>query len=340
MKSGCLSVGQIGVGGFGEERRRRLRETGLFEVVALCDWDQGALERAAAEENAFVCDSYGELLGRPGLDAVIICTGAKFHAEQIVLALEQGLPVFVEKPLCATREEMYRINDVQGRVGLPVGVGHIDHTGLAISKTIKSLIEAESFGEITAFEMTTAHGGGLRITQDDWRGDPERNPGGMLFQCGVHALHELMFYFGPIEEVSARMRYDVHSTKTADAALCHLLFASGVVGTLCAYHVTPYRHTLSIFGTGANLYRDNRYFDEGVKLMEQRIRADGGYEKLEMVEVHHEDVANGDLKSFYRAVCSGEAQYPSLVDGSRAVATVFAAEESALSQKTIKIGFS
>jgi len=44
------------------------------------------------------------------------------------------------------------------------------------------------------------------------------NPGGMLFQCGVHALHELMFYFGPIRRVMALMRYDIHTTATADVA--------------------------------------------------------------------------------------------------------------------------
>ena len=62
-----------------------------------------------------------------------------------------------------------------------------------------------------------------------------------------------MFLFGPIRRVSSMMRYDVHTTKTADVAHCLLEFKSGLIGTLSAYHVTPYRHTLNLFGTKMSL---------------------------------------------------------------------------------------
>jgi len=125
----------------------------------------------------------------------------------------------------------------------------------------------------------------LQIKKGDWRGDPARNPGGMLLQCGVHGLHELMFYFGSITDVSSMMRYDVHTTGTADIALCHLKFTSGLIGTLNAYHVTPYRHTLSLYGTRANLYRNDRYFSEGTSLQMQKVGEANGEEKLEDVAI-------------------------------------------------------
>lgn len=332
-----LKTAQIGVGHFGAYRRERMRETAMFDLVALTDWDEDRLNAAAREENAQAVSSYEELLNVPDLEAVVISTGAKFHAQQIVAAIERGLAVFVEKPLCASTDELKLLIQKQRETGAIVGVGHEDHRAEPLSQITRQFIENEA-GQVVAFEATTAHSGGFHIKPDDWRGDPAKNPGGMLFQCGVHKIHELMYYFGPVKEVWARMRYDLHTTQTADAAFCQLTFESGLVGTLNAYHLTAYRHTFSIFGTRASLYLDKRYGEEGLRLMRQRTRLDNQFEPHDPVEISgtHDTCAN--LKSFYHAVREGAPLYPSLTDGARAVAVVFAAEESALRGCAVEVG--
>jgi len=335
MSVEILVVGQVGVANFGARRRALMRRSGLFRVAAMHDWNETALKTAAREENAQACTSYEELLAVPGLEAVVLCSGARHHAEQIVQALEKGLPVFVEKPLCSTPEELEAIRDAQRAARLPVGMGHDDHSSMPLSRLIKRALEDGDLGNIVAVEATTAHSGAFHMKPGDWRSDRQRNPGGMLFQCGVHVFHELMYYFGPIRDISARMRYDVLPTRTADAAICHLEFASGVIGSVCAYHTTPYRHSLIIHGTKANLYREDRAFHEGIKVLKQDVRFDQGYEALVPISWEKEiatDDGCGNLRSFYRAVRSGEMQYPSLEEGARAVEAVFAAERSARSR--------
>jgi UDP-N-acetyl-2-amino-2-deoxyglucuronate dehydrogenase len=325
-----MKVAQIGVGNFGARRRQLMRESGLFELVSAYDLNPAAMEQCRKEDGARPVASYVELLATPGIEAVVISTGATFHAEQMIAAAEKGLHVFVEKPLCSTPKEVLSLLAVQRKTGVVIGLGHADHRHDALSLRIKELIDSNELGTIATFEKTTAHNGGLQIKPGDWRGDPAKNPGGMLFQCGVHAVHELMFYFGPIVEVSAKMRYDVHTTQTADVALCHLTFASGLIGTLNAYHVTPYRHTFNILGTKANLYRDERFFDEGTTLQIQRTGVPGAKEPKEPVAIDKSLTDEcGGMRSFYEAVRQGGACYPSLIDGARAVAVVFAAEESA-----------
>jgi UDP-N-acetyl-2-amino-2-deoxyglucuronate dehydrogenase len=333
-----LKVAQIGVANFGARRRQLMRQSGLFDLVAAYDLNPEALTQCQAEDGAQPVASYAELLATPGIEAVVISTGAKFHADQIIQAAERGLHVFVEKPLCSTPEEVEALLAVQQKTGVVIGLGHNDHAHDAVSVRIRELIASGELGAIATFEKTTAHNGGLQIKPGDWRGDPATNPGGMLFQCGVHAVHELMFYFGPIVEVSATMRYDVHTTQTADVALCHLTFASGLIGTLNAYHVTPYRHTLNILGTKANLYRDERFFDEGTTLQIQRTGVPGAKEPKEPVAIDQRLTDEcGGLRSFYEAVRTGGACYPSLLDGARAVAVVFAAEESARSGRPVAV---
>ncbi|HEY3398730.1 MAG TPA: Gfo/Idh/MocA family oxidoreductase [Armatimonadota bacterium] len=324
-----LKVGQVGVGGFGGYRRRSLRETGLFDLVAVSDYNPETLAQAAAEEGAQAVASYEELLAVPDLEAIIISTGAKFHADQVIQAAERGLHVFVEKPLCSTPEEMRTLLQVEKETGVVIGVGHNDHSADGASMTIKQKLDSGELGKLACFETNTAHNGGMLMKPTDWRADPEKNPGGMLFQCGVHSLHELMFFFGPVTEVSAMMRYDVHTSATADVALCHLKFASGLVGTLNAYHVTPYRHVLAIYGTAANLYKECFFFDEGTKLWQQTTHFDGKQEPHVPVEILPAVCDHGNLRSFFSAIREGTPMYPSLQDGARTVAVVFAAQASA-----------
>jgi len=340
-----MKVAQIGVGGFGAARRELMRQAGVFDLVAAYDHNPEALARAEAEDGAEPVESYEALLQTPGIEAVVISTGAKFHAEQVIDAAERGLHVFVEKPLCSTPDEMRELLKVWRRTGVVIGVGHSDHTADPVSRTIKRKIDTGELGTVATFEKTTCHAGGQMIQPGDWRGDPDKNPGGMLFQCGVHGVHELLYYFGPVAEVQAMFRNDVLPTGTDDVALCHLRFASGLVGTLNAYHASPYRHTFSVFGTRSNLYRFEHFFHEGTELLQQVQGADAdAHQPRTPVSIDAEAESGkttlgnmGGLMSFCQAIRDGTTPYPSLLDGARAVAVVFAAAESARQGRPIRL---
>jgi len=334
-----MRVAMVGVGGFGGFRRDRMRETGLFQIVAAYDLNAQALEHAKQMDGAEPAASYEALLDTPNIEAMFISTGAKFHAAQALAAMDRGLHVFVEKPLCATPGETHALLNKQRETGLVAGCGHNDHAHNGSSLHIKRLIEEEAFGKLATIETVTAHSGGLEIRPGDWRGDPEKNPGGMLFQCGCHSLHELMFYFGPIARVSCMMRYDVHTTQTADIAHCLLHFQSGLIGVLSAYHVTPYRHTMNFYGTKMNLYIDHRapsYGDPEYVAVQYRSNCKAEMHQPLKLDSEGNDIC-GNVRSFYQAVREGGEPYPSLKDGAKAVAVVFAAEESAKTGKTVDI---
>jgi predicted dehydrogenase len=332
-----LNVVMVGVGGFGWRRRQLMRQTGLFRILRAYDLNTKALEQARQDDGAEPAASYEELLDAPGIEGVVISTGATSHAAFMLAAMARGLHVFVEKPLCATPEEVDSLLAAQRRSGVVVGVGHNDCSRDPWLKHIQAAVQAGELGTIATFEKTTAHSGGLQIKPGDWRGDPEKNPGGMLFQCGVHAIHDLLYLFGPVAKVACAMRYDVHTTETADVAHCILTFASGLTGTLNAYHVTPYRHTFSIFGTKGALHKRDRYFDEGTTLVFQPYRGNQKEAEIPVTVETGPDDGTGNLLSFYQAVRAGTPCYPSLLDGARAVSVVFAAEVAAQSGRVERV---
>lgn len=60
-----------------------------------------------------------------GLDAVVVATPDAYHADLVVAALERGLHVFSEKPLCYSAADADRIITARDRAGRIVQVGYM-----------------------------------------------------------------------------------------------------------------------------------------------------------------------------------------------------------------------
>jgi predicted dehydrogenase len=168
------------------------------------------------------------------------------------LAARAHKDVFVEKPLShdlSAARRLVRLFDVL-RLHLGVGFTMRSQQGALLCK---QLIDAGELGTIVAANITNMHAGGLSIPGDNWRFRREWNPGGPLFQLGVHELDLLRWWFGEGEVVSAIERTGISGKPTADAFTVLLRFGEIAV-TLHAHYVCPAHHGAQIFGTKANLY--------------------------------------------------------------------------------------
>jgi predicted dehydrogenase len=328
-----LRIGMIGLERFGAYRRRTLRETGLYRIVAGYDLQPAAMEAALREDGAAPMPDYPSLVARDDIEAVFIATGAKYHAEHALLAMEHGKHVFIEKPLCCTPEEVDALAACTARTGRLVGLGHSDHRYAPEDALIRAYLQNGKLGTLTAIEVNTTHSGGLITPADNWRFDPEKNPGGILFQCGVHSFHHLYGLFGPLEDVQCVMRADVRpDVATADAACCLLRFRSGLIGTLNAFYVTAYNHRFRLFGTEGNLYFDT--YEHRAFYQRRLPQAPEPVEEITdfpAVPVPADLPGQGDtgVRSFYQAVREGGLPYPGLREGIDAVEAVFACDRAA-----------
>lgn len=330
-----MRVGMIGVGGFGKYRRQRMRDSGLFELVACVDRNADALQEACAADDAKALTDYDALLAEPGLEGVVISTGIDTHVDLAIRAMRAGLHVFVEKPLCSSVAEIEQLRAVQEETSRVVGMGHNDNATDPVMELARTFLKDGRIGTAVCYEENSSHSGGLEISAGDWRGLRDRNPGGMLIQCGVHALHGLTHLFGEIESVAAMMRYDAHpGTQTADAANVLIRHRSGLIGTLNCYHVTAYCHSLRLFGTVGNLLIDTyalRAWYQGRKRNEPETPVE--------VTVRRPHPSDGwsNLKSWHAAVRTGSRPSPSLEDGINAVLPVIAATRSDAERRHVSI---
>lgn len=97
-----------------------------FDLVALAEPSKtvrGALQQLYDLEATYT--DYRELLDATKLDAIVICAPSQTHAEVTIAALEVGVHVFVEKPMCITLADADRIVEARDRTGKVVQVGYM-----------------------------------------------------------------------------------------------------------------------------------------------------------------------------------------------------------------------
>jgi len=276
-----------------------------------------------------------ELLATPGLEALIVSTGIDTHTDLAIRGMEAGLHVLVEKPLCGTVDEIRQLRAAQRKAGRVVGLGHTDNQTDVYTRIAREFLENGQLGTLACYEENTSNSGGLEIKPGEWRGLRDRNPGGMLIQCGVHALHRLINVFRPVDNLQAMFRYDANPvTQTADIANVLLRHKNGVLGTLNAYHVTGYCHEFRLFGTKENLYIDTRncrasYQPRLRNLVEERT-------PVKMPEIGPLDYVS-NVVDFFKAIRQGTPASPSLEDGIAAVLPVFATELSEREGRRVSI---
>ena len=116
-----------------------------------------------------------ELLARADLDLVVIATRHDSHATLAAATLAAGLPVYVEKPLALTEEELVAVRDAQAASGAPLVVG-FNRRYAPLSEEVRSLPGPRLMGyRVNAGRIDPAH----------WTNDPMLG-GGRLLGEGCH----------------------------------------------------------------------------------------------------------------------------------------------------------
>ena len=120
---GCRSMGFSDLKSF-------LSEGNNVECAALCDVDSNVLKERAAEvekmtgKRPATYKDFREVLAKPDVDAVIIGTPDHWHAHIMMMALEAGKHVYVEKPMGHSIEECNAMVAAQAKYSdLKVQVG-------------------------------------------------------------------------------------------------------------------------------------------------------------------------------------------------------------------------
>jgi predicted dehydrogenase len=102
----------------------RLRDA--FEVVAIADVSRHVADGLATRYAlARAYTEWERMLDEERLDAVVVCSPHATHAEIVLAALDRGIHVLVEKPLCIAPDDADAICRRREETGLVVAVGYM-----------------------------------------------------------------------------------------------------------------------------------------------------------------------------------------------------------------------
>lgn len=156
-------LGLIGTGWIAEAHLGVIRDMEDVELVAAADLIPGKPEQFFTRmgydySKVRIYGSHKELIdNEPDLDGVSICTYNATHAECAIYALEHGVNVLLEKPMCVTLDEAVAIRRAEKKSGKVLTIGFQPRFDPNMQQ-IKKIVESGALGEIYYIQT----GGGRR----------------------------------------------------------------------------------------------------------------------------------------------------------------------------------
>jgi predicted dehydrogenase len=176
----------------------------------------------------------GKLIDDPEVNAIYIATPPDSHESYAIAAMQQGKPVYIEKPVTLNSESCERMIKASAQYNIKASVAHY-RRGLPIFKKIKSLIQNGAIGKINLILARTLHPPAKTRSDQNWRIDPAISGGGLFHDLSPHQLDIFYWIFGPPIEYSGRSfnqsgRYNAPDLTTLDAVFNDTVCLRGVWG--------------------------------------------------------------------------------------------------------------
>ena len=179
----------IGLGVIGKVHYDVLIKQGE-NIVAVCDIDP---EKLGEYEGVKKFLNYKVMLDSEDIDVVHICTPHYLHAEMIVYALEKGVNVLCEKPLCINTTQLEQVLDAEKKSKAQLGVCFQNRYN-STSRFAKDYLKDKEIKY--AFGSVRWHRDESYYKSADWRGKWATEGGGVLINQAIHTLDLLEWIVG------------------------------------------------------------------------------------------------------------------------------------------------
>jgi len=247
---------------------------------------EAARQRAAAYGLDCGCgDRLDDILARPDVDIVVICTPNHLHAQEAIHAARAGKHLVVEKPVALTLPDLRALVAAVGESRVKATVGFVLRWNPMV-RMARRLAEDGTLGDLVLAEADYIHRVDPARPGWEWKGRAATS-GGALMMGGCHAVDALRFCAGEIVSVGAYAaqvaRHDFEYPPTVTASL---RFAGGAVGKVSVTFEahSPYLFNLNLYGSRGSL-RNNRLFTAA-------LEGQRGYAEIPTVLPDSADVAH------------------------------------------------
>jgi predicted dehydrogenase len=346
-----LRVGIIGCGniGSGSHLPAWLHHAHIAEVVGLADPTPATLEAArvaAGLTEHQVHEEALDLISRPDVDAIDVCTPQHLRRDLIIQAAHHGKHVLCEKPLATVPAEGAQALGAVNASGVTLAMVH-NYVWLPEVQAAQRVIDS---GEIGTVRTVTVNYLGIVDVPGSagyaprWRHDAARAGGGVLMDIlhGVYVAEALLG--APLVRVSGYASSDDLDSNVEDIALCRFETAmnAGLVNIAWGYGPGG----IDVVGTQGRVgatYRDGGTApwsplecvtvttEAGTRV--EFDRSDTANDDYEVLRITFRDV----VRDFVHAIASGHSPRASGADGQRILEATVGALKSAATGQMVQI---
>jgi myo-inositol 2-dehydrogenase / D-chiro-inositol 1-dehydrogenase len=324
-----LRAGIIGAGWIGQQHARTLAGRADIAVAAVCDLDQERAAAVAAGSGAGVFADWQAMLETAALDAVWVCTPPRAHAGPAIMALDRGLPLYLEKPIARSVDDARAIVAAAARTGTVCAVGYQWHAAEVLDEA-RRILAGRTVGCLVGQSI-----GGTQSRP--WFLDRAAG-GGNLLERGSHHIDFARALAGEIVAVQAASSSVRLAPRPAqagdidDAVTLVLHFASGGIGTIVVAWTSdglPGSYWVEVTARDAALHLD----------LDPHFRISGVSDGAPVTVSSQASPFERSVDRFVAAVRAGD---PGLVfctpnDAIRTLAVASAAEDALVSGQTVAV---
>ena len=292
-----LKVGVAGVGVMGRNHARVLSDIRDFELTAVFDPDAATADGVAGLYGAKAFTTAADFVAA-GLDAAVVATPNRHHADLSVALLEAGIHVLVEKPIAATVADAQRMIDAGKANNRVLMVGQVERFNPAV-EAVKRAIAGD---EVISIQIT-------RVGPFP----PRMGEVGVVIDLAVHDI-DIIRHLTDSEITEVQSQLARTRAEREDTALLQFRLANGTIAHITTTWVTPYKvRTLQVATMNKFVVADlitrqvTEYFGQ---------QADGAYQ-TRAVNSWPAEPLKKELEAFARAIRTGETPAVTGEDGLR-----------------------
>jgi predicted dehydrogenase len=256
-----LKVGLIGVGKMGLSHHAILGAHPDVEVAAICDSATYITSTLRKHITVEAFKDFRKMIDTAGLDCVFVATPSATHFEAASYALDHGLHVFVEKPLCLDPAQSKRLADLAAAKSRANQVGYHNRFIGTFQET-RRLVRAGAVGDV--YHITGSAFGQVVVrpkSGSTWR-SKKAEGGGCLHDYASHVIDLMNFIVGPPEKVVGAQMQSIFSKDVEDAVYAQFRYKGGATGQLeTNWSDDTFRKmstTIVVYGTKGKIVADRQ----------------------------------------------------------------------------------
>lgn len=345
-----VRLGLIGMGLIGTPHAQTLRKVEECDLVAVADVDEKHKETAARLGIKYY-RNYEEMIRAESLQGVIIATPNHLHVPMGITCAQQGLHLFVEKPIAQDLSEADRLIEAAKQNGVRILVGHQRRFN-ALVETACEVVRGGALGTLVGATITWALLKPPQYFEGPFAWRKSKGGGPILINL-IHEIDNLRYICGEIDEVFAVTSNKVRNFSVEDTAGVTFRFENGALGTafvsdcapsLSAYEATTGENPLvyhdfgncyQFYGTEASLlfpqmkklfYSDHTKFGWHYPITEQGLKV-----------VQSEDPYVKEFRHFARVVRGEEISRISGEDARRTLEVTLAIQRSGETGQAVQL---